>query len=207
MKKRARIHHQELNTLKTRSQQYQSRSTIRWVFVCVLCLFTFICMLGIASAAQNSKPLTLAQKEQGVQRLINIGRAHLRPKPTNPQPPPPQAAPTLQAGISNLHQSLLGSSFALANSWQGPVGSTWELVYAGGNKDPQNNVGPGALVLFTVTANLSGGFDIRNIGTYTAPDGARILTIVAVNGDLMQLRTDSGGSLVFNLKTKTFSQA
>jgi hypothetical protein len=57
-----------------------------------------------------------------------------------------------------------------------------------------------------VKANSSGGFDIRSIGTYTAPDGARLLTVVAVNGDLMQLRTDTGSSLVFNLKTNTFSQ-
>ncbi len=141
MKKQKRTHSTESNTVRMPSQLKRPRSRIGWAFVAVFCIFAFICMLGIASAAQNNKPLTLAQKEQRIQKLIDAGRAHLRPKPT-PQTPPPQAAPTLQAGIADMHQGPFGSLFGVENFWQGPVGSKWELVYAGGKKSPEGKIGP-----------------------------------------------------------------
>jgi len=50
----------------------RSRHNSRWVLVAAVCIVTFLGMLGIASEAQHSgEPLTLAQKEQRIQQLLN----------------------------------------------------------------------------------------------------------------------------------------
>ena len=98
-----------------------------------------------------------------------------------------------------------GSLFAVNTYWQGPVDSNWELVYAGAKKNPaDDSVGPGALKVYTEGVGSCGGFAIQPIGTFLAPKGAGMLTIVAVNGTLMQLRTDTGSTLVFNLQTNQY---
>lgn len=199
MKKHVRLDHKQLSTARPRPQQMCWRGNSRWALVAALCIVTFLGMLGIASAAQHSGgPLTLAQKEQRIQQLLNAGRAHLRPKPTTPQVPSPQSAPTLHAGIINMQQGPFGGSlFAVNNFWQGPVGSNWELVYAGAERNPDGSVKQGALKLYTK--------DLTPIGTYPAPSGAGALTIIAVKGSLMQLRTDTGSTLVFNLQTNQYT--
>ncbi len=120
MKKHVRLDHKQLSTARPRPQQMCWRGNSRWVLVAALCIVTFLGMLGIASAAQHSGgPLTLAQKEQRIQQLLDAGRAHLRPKPTTPQVPSPQPAPTLHAGIINMQQGPFGGSlFAVNNFWQ-----------------------------------------------------------------------------------------
>ena len=199
MEKGTRVDQKPFSTAGPRPQQRRARSTLRWVLVSAVCIATFLFVLGIASAAQhNGGPLTLAQKEQRIQQLLNAGRAHLRPKPTTPQVPSPQPAPTLHAGIINMQQGPFGGSlFAMNNFWQGPVGSNWELVYAGAERNPDGSVKQGALKLYTK--------DLTPIGTYPAPSGAGALTIIAVKGSLMQLRTDTGSTLVFNLQTNQYT--
>lgn len=94
----------------------------------------------------------------------------------------------------------------MRNFWQGPVGSNWELVYAGSRtKNLMNMSGLGALKIFTETVTAIGGFDVEEVGTYIAPNNQSPLTITAVNGTLMQLRTDTGQTLTFNLQTKQYS--
>ena len=45
---------------------------------------------------------------------------------------------------------------------------------------------------------------ITTIGTFTAPTSATSLTITAVNGSAMTVRTNTGASLTFNLGANTF---
>ncbi|SRR5260370_1070015 len=176
MKKHVRLDHKQSSTARPRPQQMCWRGNSRWVLVAALCIVTFLGMLGIASAAQHSGgPLTLAQKEQRIQQLLNAGRAHLRPKPTTPQVPSPQPAPTLHAGIINMQQ--------------GPVGSNWELVYAGAERNPDGSVKQGALKLYTK--------DLTPIGTYPAPSGAGALTIIAV-------KRNTRSSVLHVIGTKSF---
>jgi hypothetical protein len=85
-------------------------------------------------------------------------------------------------------------------TWQGPVNGRWEVVYAGAThhdlaacNDPQ-----GALAIFDRNT-------ATQIGWHTAPAGVQNLTITAVNGDFMSLRTDAGATLTFNLATNMFS--
>jgi hypothetical protein len=123
----------------------------------------------------------------------------IKPKPTHPTPPPPQPAPQRQAGITDMHEGPFpASEFIVRNFWEGPVGSNWELVYSGALMSPTaQNPGPGALRIYTKTVDY--------IGTYVAPNNQSPLTITAVNGTLMQLRTDTGQTLTFNLQTNQYS--
>ena len=207
MKKRVRAYHKQFSTARPRPQQMRSRSTIRWVLVPAVCIATFIFVLGIASAAQNSggPPLTLAQKEQGIQQLLNAGRAHLRPKPAEPVIPLSQPAPQRQAGIVDMHQGPFPPSvFTVRNFWQGPVGSSWVLDYAGAKTNLDGTAGQGGCVLYTETTNTLGGFDIHPLGTFLAPAGTTALTITAADGNLLRLRTATGTKLTFNLQTHQF---
>lgn len=94
--------------------------------------------------------------------------------------------------------------FTVRNFWQGPVGSNWELVYAGAKVNPDSSAGPGALRLYTEVANADGGFDIHYLGTYVVPNSSGALTIIAVNGYIMQLHTDAGRQLTFNLQNNQY---
>jgi hypothetical protein len=170
------------------------------VVVAVVSLFIgAISFLHIANAANNNLPPDKQKILEWEQQDMATARAHPRPKPAHPTPPPAQPAPQLQAGIVDMHQGPFPSSeFIVRNFWQGPVGSNWELVYAGARANPVNqNLGPGALRIYTKTVDY--------IGTYVAPNNESPLTITAVNGSLMQLRTDTGKTLTFNLQTNQYS--
>ncbi len=72
MKNHVRLDHNQLSTARPGPQQRRARRHSRWVLVAAVCIVTFLGMLGIASAAQHSgEPLTLAQKEQRIQQLLN----------------------------------------------------------------------------------------------------------------------------------------
>jgi hypothetical protein len=147
-----------------------------------------------------AKARLLAQEQQE----IATAQAKHRPKPT-PHAPPAQPAPTRVAGIANMHQGPFPSSqFSVENFWQGPVGSIWELVYSGTKENMEGNGGIGALAIYNEAVNSTGGFDITHIGTYTVSSGARSLTIISVNGDIIQLRTDTGSILFFDLQTDAY---
>jgi hypothetical protein len=207
MKKGTRVDQKSFSTAGPRPQQRRSRSTIRWVLVSAVCIATFIGVLGIASAAQNSGgPFTLAQKMQGFQQLIKNARVHPRPKPSNQnQAPPVQPAPTRQAGILPLGQGPFPqSNFTVHNFWQGPVGSDWVLAYAGAKTNPDGTPGVGGIVLYTETINNQGGFDLHLLGTFLAPKGTTALVITAQQGNLLLLRSVTGQQPAFNLISHQF---
>ncbi len=206
MKKGARIHQKSFSTARPRPQQRRSRSTIRGLLIVALCFSVFIGILGIANAATSGGTATLAQKMQNFQQLINNGRAHTRPKPSNQnQAPPVQPAPTRQAGIVALGQGPFAqSSFAVHNFWQGPVGSDWVLAYAGVKMNPDGTTGLGGIVLYTETVNNQGGFDLHPLGTFLAPKGTTALVITAQQGNLLLLRSVTGQQWAFNLISHQF---
>jgi hypothetical protein len=132
---------------------------------------------------------------------LATARAHPRNKPPKNAPLPPylatwQPLPTPQAGIFATHQGPFAPiNFTIRNAWQGPVGSVWETVYAGGTpKDPNSGSstpGPGALRIYI--DHPDGSFDF--VKTVMAPNGSGPLTITAVNGTTMQFHTDAGNTL------------
>lgn len=201
--------------VKRKNRPLKKRSRVRngkkWAMVLAVGVVLLLMGVGTARAIQATQAGGLPPAKPSLQALVQqqiaTARAYPpRPKPKTPQVPSPQPAPKPQAGIVNTHQGpFAGMLFAVENLWQGPVGSNWELVYAGAEKNPDGSLGPGALKLYTEAPDSDGGFDIHSIGTYPAPNGVSDLIIVAVNGNLMQLRTDTGGTLVFNLQTNQYS--
>ncbi|HLG76856.1 MAG TPA: hypothetical protein VKX46_10600, partial [Ktedonobacteraceae bacterium] len=133
--------------------------------------------------------------------------AHPRPKqPPSSQAPAAQSAPQRQAGIVAMHQGpFAASQFTVRNFWQGPVGPNWELVYSGARKNADGSVGPGALRVYTETPDATGGFKIDAVGTFVAPGNQSALLITSYNGTILQLRTDTGKTLSFNLLTNQYN--
>jgi hypothetical protein len=116
-----------------------------------------------------------------------------------------QPAPTRQAGIVNMQQGpFLSSVFTVRNFWQGPVGSDWVLAYAGAKPSADSTASQGGIVLYTETVNQAGGFDMHPLGTFLAPAGSPALTITAVQGNLLTVRSEAGRTLSFNLQTHQF---
>jgi len=134
--------------------------------------------------------------------LTAVARA---PHPTKPAyvPLPPQTpgpGPTMPAGLVNhpLPGPFSSDVFLVRNVWTGPVGSTWLQVYAGAaRKVPGgSSLGAAGLRIYSMTAT---GAAMQYLGFFPAPTASGPLSISAVNGTIVQLRTDSGQSLAFNL--------
>lgn len=161
--------------------------------------------VGAALAEQSGLPSGKAQAEAFRAQQMVEARAHAAPKLAHPSPPPPSSPQPRYAGIQDMHQGPFPpSDFVIRNFWQGPVGSDWILVYAGapGNQGlpGPDTTGQGALRLYTEAAN----YDSSYLGIFSAPSGDGPLTITAVSGDVLQLRTDSGQTLSFNLQTHQY---
>lgn len=117
-------------------------------------------------------------------------------------PSSPQPTPTFQTGIVDTHEGPFPAcDLTVRNAWQGQVNGVWELVYSG--------------VVYSDKAMCTGGqgglriynrVSTANLGTFLAPAGTSALTITAVNGVVMQLRSDSGQLLTFNLQTHQYGQ-
>jgi hypothetical protein len=186
----------------------RSWSNMRWLLVASGCFVAFICMLGVANAAQNngSAAPTLAQKMQGAQQMLIDGRAHTHTKPVNQnQAPAVQPTPVRQVGILNIGQGPFPqSTFAVYNFWQGPVGNDWVLAYAGVKMNANGTAGLGGIVLYTETVNDQGGVDLHPLGTFLAPNGTTALTITARQGNLLLLHSKVGQQLAFNLVSHQF---
>jgi hypothetical protein len=104
-----------------------------------------------------------------------------------------------------MHQGPFpASQFSVENFWQGPVGPNWELVYAGTKMNPNGNGGLGAIAVYTEAVNTLGGFNITHVGTYSVSNGTRSLTIASVHGNIMQLLTNAGNILLFDLQTEKY---
>ena len=208
MKKHPRLHQMQSHAVGSRVLHAHSRSSIYWIFIVAICFVVFILTVGLANAAQNGGgPLTLSQKEQRVQQLLNAGRKQMRAKPVNQnQMPAVQPTPARQSGISNMRQGPFPrATFTVQNFWQGPIGNDWVLAYSGAKAKADGTPGQGGIVLYTETINKSGGVDLHPLGMFLAPNGTTVLTITAANGNQLQLSSTAGQQLTFNLTTHQFS--
>lgn len=188
------------------STQAHALGTIKWLAIPFICCAVFL-FAGVVNAAQTSNPSPQwAQKQQVLQQQLNAGRAHAQPKSgSHLKSPAIQAAPVRQAGISNVGQGPFPPSvFTMRNSWQGPVGNDWVFAYAGAKTRADGTPGQGSIVLYTQTVNAYGGLDFHPLGTFAAPGTATALTIVAVDGALVKVHSDTGQNFTFNLQTHQF---
>lgn len=175
--------------------------------VLIACGLVAIIGAGVALASGNPFAKYPPAKAAILQREQNaVATAQAQPHaPKNPNDVAAVAStphPTETAGITNSQSAgpFSACKLLVQNMWQGPVNDRWEVVYAGAThhdlaacNDPQ-----GALAIFDRNT-------AAQIGWYTAPTGVKSLTIIAVNGDVMTLRTDAGATLTFNLATDKFS--
>jgi hypothetical protein len=112
--------------------------------------------------------------------------------PTNTLPP------TRPSGIQNDagNGPFSGADFSASNAYQGPVGSTWYLVFAG-ELTPYSH-GVGGLEVFSGPANEAQGEATHFIGEFPFA-GSSKLTIAAVNGSTLSLTDTSGATETFDL--------
>jgi hypothetical protein len=163
------------------------------MLITAFCIALTVCLVAFASAAQASGGSSAGRQKQ--QQLAQTGRPAL----------PVQPAPTRQAGIVDLQQGpFLSSVFTVRNFWQGPVGSAWVLAYAGAQPKADGTAGQGGIVLYSETVNAVGGFDLHPLGTFLVPSASPALSITAVQGNLMIVRSENGPPLTFNLQTHQF---
>ncbi len=166
---------------------------------------------GVVLASGNpfaKYPPAKAAILQREQNAIATAQAHTHTKPTNFTPPPSAPAATPVAGIADLHEGPFPAcQFSVNNFWQGPVNGQWELVYAGTQNSNMATCsgGRGALAIYSEEMGKYGDGPITTIGTFTVPTNATSLTITAVNGNDMTVRTNTGASLTFDMRTNTFT--
>ena len=160
--------------------------------------------LAQPSAGPAGWPIAKAQLWEREQAELAQARSHPRPKlPSAGLAPAVEALPPRQAGIIAMRQGPFPpTQFLVRAVWQGPVGSAWVLVYAGATRGAAASAPPseGALRLFQESSTMH----LTPIGTFSAPDGTGPLTITAASGNRLQLTTDGGTSLSFDLVTRQF---
>jgi hypothetical protein len=110
-----------------------------------------------------------------------------------------------QAGITQTHEGPFPPSFFLVQSlWQGPLGNNWVLAYAGAKPASDSAPQQGGILLYTAPKNAPMGSDLHLVGMFLAPGQITSLSILSANGNLLQLRSDSGGMLTFDLQTHQY---
>ena len=155
------------------------------------------------SPVTSGWPTAKARLYDQEQQALAQARVSPRPKlPSAGLAPAVQAAPRRQAGIIAMRQGPFPrSTFDVRDFWQGPVGSDWILAYAGATPDA-SGASPtrGALRLYSESADMH----LTLLGTFPAAEGTGPLTITAVSGDVLQLRTDDGTTLSFDMQTRQY---
>lgn len=206
MKKRARVPHFRSNTRSSRLPQKRPQGgSMKWLIVAAICFVACFGVIALTNAAQaNSTTPANLRKQQVVQQFLQTGGSTASSAQTGNQAPPPtaQPEPAHQAGISNVRQGPFSTSiFTVRNFWQGPVGNTWLLAYAGAKTNPDGTLGQGGIMLYQEISNHTGGFTLQQVGMFLATRPCTALTITAAQGELLTLHSASGASLTFNLRT------
>lgn len=208
MKKRAHVYRPRLHEMNPRLQKKRSQSSMKWMIITAICVVTFLCIIGIASAAQANSGSSTNPKLQAMQQQIATARAQPRPHTSDQDPAPTaQPAPARHEGISNVRQAPFAPSiFTVHNNWQGPVGNDWILAYAGAKMNQDGTIGQGGVVLYSETPTKQGGFNLHPLGIFLAPTGTTPLTITEEKDNRLTLHSASGQTLTFNLLTRQFHQ-
>ncbi|MGH2506882.1 MAG: hypothetical protein ACRDHZ_05645 [Ktedonobacteraceae bacterium] len=189
-------------------QQMRVRSNLHWIMIAAICISTCIFLTGMANVTSTSNsPGPQVAKAHMLQQLLSAGNPSSGAKTDNPNPALiVQTAPIRQAGIMLMHQGpFLSSTFTVNNFWQGPVDDAWVLAYSGAKLTSHGEDTRGGMVLYTEKTNTQGGFNLYLLGTFLAPNGTTALTITAVNAHLLQLSSENGANLTFDLTTHQFS--
>lgn len=118
--------------------------------------------------------------------------------------------PVRQGGVLNVRQGPVpAGQFVARNSWQGPVGgagSTWFVVWAGATGTLSAVPGtPGVIVRLQAPTPDGTSFTDNVVGTFTDSSADGPLSVVAVNGAVVELVSSGGHTYTFNLETKSFS--
>jgi hypothetical protein len=179
----------------------------RWLAVAIVGIAVLGIGLGTTlarSASGGSGAAAKAQLDARQREALITAQANPRPKLVALAPPPAtQPVPTRQAGIVAARQGPFPrASFDVRNVWQGPVGSTWLVVYAGAvPTSPGATASQGAVRVYQEGSDLH----LTLIGTYPAAAGVGPLTITGKAGTTLSLRSDSGATLSVDLTSDQFA--
>jgi hypothetical protein len=117
---------------------------------------------------------------------------------TSSLPPLPAGPGTRTAGIDDAagNGSFSHATFSVNNAYQGPIGSTWYLVFAG-QLTPLAH-GAGALEIYSGPVDLAQGQPTNFVGEFPFA-GSSALTIRAIEGSTLRLTDTSGTTYSFDL--------
>lgn len=113
-------------------------------------------------------------------------------------------------GILDVHQGPVpASKFGVSNQWAGPIpgsGDVWYRVFAGVNAPGFSGPGTPAIYVDSSTPTPDGySVTINFVGIYPVSGADSAVSITAVNGNIVDLRTETGRVFHFNLSTRQFS--
>jgi hypothetical protein len=152
---------------------------------------------GSVPPLPSAKATVLARSQQALATAQAAPRA---PKTTTGIPPTAAPTATLTAGITYEKQGPFSNSdFSIYDVYRGPVTGRWVVVYAGTSWINFPKDGLGALRVYTI----DGGFT----GTFDAPDGSGDLNITGVSGATLQITSDKGTQLTFDMATDTWGNS
>ena len=169
---------------------------------------------AVALAAASTPPTLPSSKAAALQQQqddMAAARAHAAPKPLAASLQPRHSVAARQEGVVEMHQGPFPPfQFMVRNMWQGSAGpSGWLLVYAGAQRDdPTSAVGAGAahgaLRLYSIPPDPGQGDEITPLGVFVDPNGGAGLTVLSRSGSTLQLRTDDGRTVSFDLGKDEF---
>ncbi len=188
---------------------HRTRSLQRTLFAVILCIAS-VGLAAVLVAQATASPLTSSPAS-----TAKVPPGTFGPRPSPPISLPLQAPrtcatpvdPLPPAGVTNpAAQGILPSiKYPAKDFWAGPVGSDYIQAWAGGisaNADAVPNTA--AVWLFAYVKNASGcGWDTNELGQYTL-SAYKSLTITAVSGTTMTLKTDNGVVVHFDLVARIF---
>ncbi len=120
-----------------------------------------------------------------------------------PLPPPVNIAPP-SAGIFSSSAPLPAMSFQSTNAWQGPIGSTWYVVFAGGARNPNSGSVTKGELFVTGSTLPNPSIEPRYIGRYSPPGDTSPLTIQSVTNSIITCVNTQGTIYKFDLTTMSY---
>jgi hypothetical protein len=119
------------------------------------------------------------------------------------------AAPLARpSGLSTSREGPLGTDhrFVSTGNWSGEIAGRWYQVYAGAKVAPSTG---GAirseLLVYAAPANPRSDERPTFLGAFVPPGGgSEPLTIAAVNGDALEIKTSTGAVVSFNVASQSF---
>jgi hypothetical protein len=159
----------------------------------------------LSGPAINQLPAVKALKMQREMTRMDAAARHPFPKSAI-HAPAPQAQPARKSSILALHESPLSSAVLTVNNlWQGRVGNSWILAYAGTfHSSTGKNVPAIALYSEPLNPNAVNQY-LHFIGIYQAPQAGLTVTIASAHSGVLHLKGDHGSSVTFKVATREFA--